>query len=118
MKERKPIKRKEDVMTVTSDYTVKIIESVGMCDFDVNELQTGPGDKVTFINTTDNPISISFIKSDFFEASFVNLTPGQQYTVTMVSSSQDDSCTCSLNCNTATNVVFYTSMPVLIVHRK
>ena len=105
-------------MGITDSYTVKVIESNGFCDFDVSDLQTGPGDEVTFINKTDKPISISFYKSDFFKVAFLNLLPGDQATVTMASDCQDELCECSLNCDTNVKIVFKTTMPRLVVHRK
>ena len=104
-------------MAVSKDYFVKVVGSNGFCGFEMDKLKAKAGDNVTFINTTGNPISLIFMDPKFFEASFLNLGPEQEHTLTVSMDNMASSCDCLVNCNTASTVEFYTAKPVIIIYR-
>ena len=104
-------------MPVSRDHVVKVISTNGFCGFESDQLQTHGGDNVTFINTTSNPVSIIFMEPQFFEAMYLNLAPGQDHTLTVSMDGTATSCECTVNCNTAGTIEYYSTKPVIIIYR-
>ncbi|MBN1211710.1 MAG: hypothetical protein JXA92_03960 [candidate division Zixibacteria bacterium] len=104
-------------MAVSRDHVVKIVDANGFCGFEKEKLQTSRGDNVTFINTTGKPISLIFMEPQFFEALYLNLAPEQDHTLAVSMDGMATSCECTVNCNTAGAVEYYTTKPVIIIYR-
>jgi|GEM_PF-5324957 len=104
-------------MEVSKGHVVKVISSNGFCGFENDELQAAPGDNVTFVNATGNPISLIFMEPHFFEAMYLNLAPEQEHTLAVSMDGAATSCECTVNCNTAGKVELYTTKPVIIIYR-
>jgi plastocyanin len=104
-------------MVVSKSHTVKVINSDGYCGFETDKLQTKRGDKVTFVNATDKPVSLIFMAPDFFEAMYLNLAPEQDYTLAVSMEGTSTSCQCTVICNTAATVEYYATKPVIIIYR-
>ena len=69
--------------SVQTDYVITIIPENGGCDFDRRELTAKPGETVTFVNETSNPVKVSFTDESFFNTDGFSLDPGQKITLTV-----------------------------------
>jgi len=102
---------------ISSNQIIKIIQIGTSCDFDPKQIEVRGGDTVTFMNTSDNPASISFSNHELFNAAYLNLGPGKEQSL-QVKSGDEVQCWCQINCNTASPIVFYASKPEVIIIRK
>ena len=57
------------------------------------------------------------MEPQFFEAMYLNLGPEQDHTLTVSMDGAATSCECTVNCNTAGVVEYYTTRPVIIIYR-
>ena len=105
-------------MEPSSEHIVEIVSTDGYCVFEPDRLDAKAGSKITFVNSTDKPVSISFSDQDVLQAAFLNLGVGQSQTLTLGSAGAGE-LTGSVNCDTSAAVVFYTaSKPVIIISRR